>query len=121
MTTQDSYRAAVRTLTKQGIKFRSNVRECCRGCIGSEKLGMKDENQPYGYTYGSQGSAFYWNENGEAVQKEEWGSRYEKAEEIYINHGNGSAAYIVEAFREQGIEAEWDGTEYSCVVLNFAD
>lgn len=41
-----------------------------------------------------------------------------KVDSVYVNHGNGSAEAIVQAFRDGGFEVEWDGSEYSCVVIN---
>ena len=41
-----------------------------------------------------------------------------KVDSVYVNHGNGSAEKIVQAFRDGGFEVEWDGNDYSCVEIH---
>lgn len=115
-------------LRKQGVQFRLNVVECCRGCITDEKLNLKSEDQPYGFTYGGQGQRITWNSKGEMIyasslNKSRRSFYYRSASEskvhtLYINHGNGSAEKIVEEFRKAGFDAEWDGSEWSTVQIN---
>lgn len=41
-----------------------------------------------------------------------------KVDAVYVNHGNGSAEKIAQAFRDGGFEVEWDGNDYSCVEIH---
>lgn len=111
---------ATKAIRKDGIKFLANVQACCRGCIGSEKLGMdEDSEQAYGYTYGGQGNRISWDEHtGLAVQKQD---RWNRSSSVtaYINHGNGSAERIAAAFRAEGFEVTWNGSEAACVEVKF--
>lgn len=112
MTTQDNYKAAVKDLTKQGIKFRSNVR-------GPEDLNMRSPEQPYGFTYGSPGSRIKWNEHGEpTIKRIWWQDKWEVTRAIFIYHGNESAQRIVDTFNAHGINATWIGNESECIILN---
>ena len=129
--TQERYLSAIKALRKQGIKFRQNVSKCCRGCILPEDIGLNAdsiETQPYGYTYGGQGQAIGWvngtpvNRADQAKINRRWGWQYnsEVAEKsVYINWGNDAGRAIAAAFRDQGFDVEWDGSDHSCVVVNF--
>ena len=86
----------------------------------------QENNNPYGFTYGGQGQRITWNDQDEMVYASSMNRQrsyyYRGAEDkvssVYVNHGNGSAEKIAQAFRDGGFEVEWDGNEYSCVVLN---
>lgn len=120
ITTQDRWNAAVYELRKAGIKFRTNVRKCCRGCITDEDLRMTDADQPYGFTYGGQGCAIKW-EGGEPVEQgRSWSRDMVPATVAYVNHGNGAAETIAAVFASHGFAVEWDGSEYRCVEIHFA-
>lgn len=123
---QQAFKNVGKVLRKQGIQFKFNVVECCRGCITDEKLNLKKEDQPYGFTYGGQGQRITWNGNDEMIYASSVSSKRsfyyrgaeQKVEQVFINHGNDSAEAIVKAFTEAGFDAEWDGNKYSCVVIN---
>ena len=125
MNTQLRFETAIKALRKEGVKIRQNVQKCCRHCIGYGDLGMKDEKQPYGYTYGGQGSAIAWRDNqpflrSELIGHKSYFYRAPKPEEsVMFTWGNGSAEKIVEAFRAQGFDVEWDGSDSSCVEVKF--
>jgi len=122
------FKNVAKQLRKQGVQFRINISECCRGCVTPEKLGLKHEKQAYGFIYGGQGQRIAWNENGEVVYADSqkprgrnyfFNPKKNKVEKIYVNHGNGSADEIVSAFNNSGFDASWDGNEYSCVEIDF--
>lgn len=56
-TFEERFKDFTKAVRKNGIKVRRNIYECCRGCVSSEKLGMKDENDPIIWHYGGQGNA----------------------------------------------------------------
>lgn len=124
MNTQTRFETAIKALRKDGVKIRQNVQKCCRGCIGYEDLNMKDEEQPYGYTYGGQGFAIVWRD-GQPFRKSDLTGRNsyyrtpKPEESVMFNWGNGSAEKIAEAFRAEGFEVDWDGSEFSCVEVKF--
>lgn len=117
------YDRAVKSLRKDGVHFRTNMMKCCRGCITGEDLGVKSEDQPYGYTYGGQGGWVKFNEDGLPYEKEEsrWKGDYRLARDIFINWGNGSAEKIVEAFKAQGFEVQWNGNDWDTVRVILVD
>ena len=123
---QQAFKNVGKVLRKEGVQFRFNVMECCSGCISAEKLNLKNEDQPFGFTYGGQGGRVTWNSEDQAVyadsltKKSRYGrpSSGEIVDAVYVNHGNGSAEKIVKAFRDGGFEVEWDGTDYSCVEIH---
>lgn len=119
-TIQQRWAAAGKALRKDGVQFRFNVSKCCRSCIVAEDLNLKDASQPYGYTYGGQGNRIFWDEDGRPVYAAARGDHRKPVFRANINHGNGSAARIVAAFTAAGLDATWDGSEYSCVQVDFA-
>lgn len=118
---QIRFENAIKALRKDGVKIRQNVQKCCRGCIGYEDLNMKDETQPYAYTYGGQGFATSWSEGAlyrrDKLRKSRnyYGMSIRPEESVMFNWGNGSAEKVAEAFRAEGFEVVWDGSEFSCV------
>lgn len=123
---QQAFKNVGKELRKQGVQFRMNVMECCRGCISHEKLNLKNEDQPYGFTYGGQGGRITWNSEDQVVYADSLTKKYrygrprngELVDAVYVNHGNGSAEKIAQAFRDGGFEVEWDGTDGSCVEIH---
>lgn len=86
----------------------------------------QENNNPYGFTYGGQGQRITWNGNDEMVYASSvsgkrsfyYRNAERKVDSVYVNHGNGSAEAIAQAFRDGGFDVEWDGSEYSFVVIN---
>lgn len=123
---EKAFKSVGAQLRKQGVQFRLNVVECCRGCISYEKLGAKSEDQPYGFTYGGQGGRITWSDDevvyADSLNKSRRGyysrKSARKVDTIYVNHGNDSAKKIVDAFQAAGFDAQWDGNDYSCVEIN---
>jgi hypothetical protein len=124
LTVQEQWKSAVRNLRAEGVHVRQNVMACCRGCITSDKLGVKAEGEPLAYTYGGQGGAYSWVDDQlfyrDSLRPRRWGvSRPQSVEAVYFNHSNGSGQRIFDAFTDQGFKVEWDGSDMSCVVIKF--
>lgn len=126
---QDRWNDAVKEVRKRGVKIRQNVYQCCRGCIGWQKLGFKSEEEadrtPYAYTYGGQGNRYTWNRAGDMVYlgvSRRWYHEPEKPyDEVFFNHGGpdgdelAGARAVAEVFAAHGFDVEWDGTTSTCV------
>ncbi len=130
LTMKEKWQAALREVRREGIKVRQNVRQCCRGCITPEKLGLTpDAHQPYVYTYGGQGGAYSWyndevvyTDSLRATARSGWRPRRKTVDKIYFNHGGAgttAATILVDALTRHGFDVEWDGSEHSCVIVNF--
>lgn len=118
LSTKELWNKSIREIRKAGVAIKQNVRECCRGCINDEKLGLKNEDQPYAYTYGGQGGATKWENDEKMVLA--YVPRYSKnapVTEVYFNHGNDSAKIVADTFRANGFTVNWDGSEYKCVTV----
>lgn len=122
---QKNFKKVAANLRKQGVAFRINVMECCRGCVTHEKIGAKTNEQPYGFIYGGQGNRVTWNERDEMIyasslkkRRSYFDNNKEKVDSLFVNHGNDSAEKIVEAFQSAGFETVWDGNDYSCVEVH---
>jgi len=74
--------------------------------------------QPYAYTYGGQGNAIYWDNDGNPFIRPT-ARRTKPESEAIFNHGNGGGQLIADAMREQGFEVEWDGSDLWSVVVKF--
>lgn len=112
---------AVKSLRKDGVHFRTNMMKCCRGCLTSEDLNLKNEDQPYGYTFGGQDGWIRFNSDGLPYEKEpnRWKGDYRMAQIAYINWGNGAAETIAAAFRREGFIVVWDGSDSDTVSVHF--
>lgn len=113
-TTENRFKRAVVAARKSGVHMRTNIVECCRGCVTSEKLNLKDETQPYGWTYGGQGRYLRWNIFGDAVYEDRGSKPYGS---VFYNWGNGSAEAIKAAFEAEGFQVNWDGSEFASVEI----
>lgn len=138
-TTQERFNAAIEAAEAGGVHLRVNVMECCRGCIGHEKLGLDTPEElkatPYAYHYGGQDNELVWR-NGDPYSVEEpWededadddirGGRKHRDEHrletIFFNHGGPNllaATTLAECFRMQGFRVSWNGTEHNCVQVH---
>lgn len=118
LTTKERYAAAVKAIRKSGVSIRQNVSACCRGCAEPFKTtkGFDKKTTPYAWNFGGQGQALRWDEAGQSVLVADgYGYSEVTQDKVYFNHGNGSAERIVEAFKAEGFEVEWDGNPLSCV------
>lgn len=113
-TTKQKFNRALRNTRKEGIKVLQNVQECCRSCITSEKLGLTDDSQPYAFTYGGQGSAYRWLDNGPVTRK-----HWAPVKVIYFNHDNGAAEVLFRNLKAEGLNVTWSGSDYQCVTVTF--
>lgn len=112
LTTKQRFNKALWATRKEGVKVLQNVRECCRSCIGAEKLGLTSEEQPFAYTYGGQGFNYVWGADGPYAQSG-------KKAVLYFNHDNGGGQKLYENLVRFGFEPEWNGTDNQCVILRF--
>ena len=125
MTQKERFAQALKEARREGVKVRQNVQCCCRGCITPDMIGLKDEEQPYAFTFGGQGDAYAWDEDTVVTRaslnkaKNRGFGRTVFVEQVFFNWGNDSANVLVEAFERNGFDVEWDGSEYNCVVVNF--
>lgn len=141
--TETRFNAAVAAVQAQGVHLKLNVMECCRGCIGHEKLELPSrealDTTPYAYQYGGQGSELVWRNGQPFYLDEPWDDededeedgfyasrRHQKRDErcahtVYFNHGGPdlvAAQALVEIFRGGGFTVDWDGTKNQCVIVH---
>lgn len=123
---EQNFKNAKKEIRSLGVKVKVNVMECCRGCIGTEKLGLKSENEPYIYTYGGQGNAVSWVDGLPYLRSEvnrNW--RLDEKDLVnseYFNHGNLTpelGKQIVAAFERNGFVVNWDGDQFHCIEVDF--
>lgn len=117
---QAAYDLAVKVIRQNGIKVRRNVQSCCRGCVTPEQMGMKSETDPIVWTFGGQGNATTWNYAGAMVyrNRRRGYGKTDIVDTLYFNHSNLTpelGALVIDTFRAHGFQAEWDGSEYSCI------
>lgn len=120
-TTKERWNTAIKAARKAGVAVRQNVSGCCNGCAEPFK-GVKsfdEDTTPYAWFIAAQGSGIRWDESGRKAiaSRERYGYGADNIQDvtIYFNHGNGSAPALVEAFRAEGFEVEWDGEQHSSV------
>lgn len=134
-TTQERFEAAIAAAIEKGVHIRVNVMECCRSCIGHEKLELPSrealDTTPYAYYYGGQDNELVWKDGKPYRRQAEWG--YDEDEEAYdagfsdhplttayFRHGGPdliAARALAEAFKAEGFEIEWDGSRHQCVMV----
>lgn len=116
---KERWNKAVREIRKAGVSIKQNVRTCCRSCMDPAiNLNIKDENQPWAYTYGGQGMATKWENDYKMVPAST--SRFVRGvpvTEVYFNHDNGAAQVVADTFRANGFIVEWDGNDNKCVIV----
>ncbi|AXH67299.1 hypothetical protein SEA_WOFFORD_128 [Streptomyces phage Wofford] len=112
MTFEKKFKQAFKDTRKAGIVAKMQVWECCRGCIGKEKLGMTSDNDPYVYTYAGQGSRVKF--DGDSVMYADNGH---SVSHIYVYHGNGGGEKFTEVAKSLGLDVEWDGDKWSAIVV----
>lgn len=114
-----------------GFAARTNVRSCCRSCAAHEmKQSGKYDGKVFlwnGAIQGSHGDDLVpqmlhrnrWTDYGPNGRRV---SEYEMQYDIvYVNHAelNDASFQKVEAiYRAHGLTAEWDGSEWSCVLVS---
>lgn len=125
-TMEQNFKNAKKEIRSLGVKVKVNVMECCRSCIGTEKLGLKSENQPYIYTYGGQDNAVSW-VDGLPYLRSDVNKKWRLTEKDlvnceYFNHGNLTpelGKQIVAIFERNGFVVNWEGEEFRCIEIDF--
>ena len=116
---KERWNKAVRDIRKSGVSIKQNVRTCCRSCMDPAiDLNLKDDDQPWAYTYGGQGMATKWENDYKMVPSST--SRFVRGvpvTEVYFNHDNGAAKVVAEIFRSNGFIVEWEGDDNKCVIV----
>lgn len=116
---KERWNNSIRAIRKSGVAIKQNVRTCCRSCVEPAiSLNVKDDDQPWAYTYGGQGMATKWENDYKMVPSST--SRFVRGTpvtEVYFNHDNGAAKVVAETFRANGFTVEWDGNDNKCVVV----
>ena len=104
---------AFRAIRANGIHASLGVNGCCRSCIWYEK-GSEWETKPVLWFYKGQGNTLSYDDNGDLVSHQT----------IHLNHNGGmypnQIARCVEILKENGLDAQWNGDETSCVSVTFA-
>lgn len=105
MNTKQRYERAIRVARAAGVTVKTNVRRCCDSCTTAADLDMTEqeiETEPYAYFLNTQGRQVNFRD----------GEPTEKTNAVtYFGHGNGGGEVVAAAFREQGFDVEWDGTD----------
>lgn len=140
-TIQERFEAAIEAAQHGGVHIRVNVMECCRSCIGHEKLGINTAEEldttPIAYHYGGQGSELVWHDGqprymnelddvdddeDDAYCRSSRRQDYTRpVEVIHFNHGGPdltAAEILAECFRMQGFSVTWDGTKFDTVQVH---
>lgn len=111
------FKRAVKALRAEGIAWRTNIRQCCRGCVSAEMVGLdsEDSTEPYAWTFGGQGQTLRWDADGNPIDNREL--RRQGGTLVDINWGNGAAEKVVTAFQAEGFEADWNGSDWDTVTV----
>lgn len=112
MTFEQKFKKAFREVRKHDVAAKMQVWECCRGCIGKEKLGMASDADPYVYTYAGQGSRLRF--NGDSVV---YADNRRAVPHIYVYHGNGGGEKFAEVAKSLDLDVEWDGSQWQAIVV----
>jgi hypothetical protein len=127
--TETRFRNAVRDIRAAGVKWYVNRTSCCASCAGGElatymeSKGIDTDSKPYAWTFKGYGY-IQWMEDGELAATS-YSSYHKKmvkehaaeALQVEINHGNGAAEIVRDAFLVHGFEVDWNGSDFKCVSL----
>lgn len=127
--TEVRFREAVRDIRAAGVKWYANRISCCGSCAGGElasymeSKGLDTDTVPVAWTFKGHGY-IQWMEDGELAATS-YSSYYKKmvkehaAENLVveINHDNGAAEIVRDAFLVHGFEVDWNGSDFKCVSL----
>lgn len=109
--TKQRWDRAIRNARKAGVTVKVNVRVCCYSCTTPTMLDMTDEEaktEPYAWIIGTQGQAVRFDRvTGDP--------RPETHDVPHFKHGNGAGRALADAFRAEGFEVEWDGSDARAV------
>lgn len=121
MTTQDRWRRAITQARAAGAIVQTNVKVCCHGCTTREDLDMTEEQQestPYAYFLSTQGRRvrFVGTARPGNLNRGVRGEPTDETRDVcYFAHGNGGGQILADAFRAEGFDVDWDGTERKSV------
>lgn len=107
------WRLALGAARSAGVHVRTNVKVCCHSCTTHADLGMALEEidvTPYAYFLSTQGRRVRFTKAGDV-------SPLTEHDVCYFTWGNGSAPALVKAFRDQGFDVEWDGSDHRTVAV----
>lgn len=116
LTARQRWNLAIKAIRASGVAFQQNIAGCCNGCSEPFK-GVKSFDRastPAGWFIAAQDQGVRWHADGLAVIPKDYTS-WDQEKAVYINHANGSAARIAQAFRDQGFNVSWGGTDAESV------
>lgn len=136
-TTEDCYKAAVRFVRAAGVTVRLNVPSATRGSTTLVQLGIPDwTSTPYAWTWAGQGNRVRWVDgemySGDGFERywrqtrDRQGLRTAarlaqyRAKDVCWYHGGpgiDAARVVADAFKAEGFEVDWDGTEHKAVTV----
>lgn len=100
------WKRAITKARRQGVNVVTNVNVCCHSCTTHADLNMREED------IGSVPYAYFLRTQGRRVRFLKTGAVAPSTNEIcYFSHGGDSGHRVAQAFRDEGFEVEWDGTE----------
>lgn len=131
-TIEARYNASKKEIRQLGVKVRVNIMECCRGCVGNEKLGLpeNDETTPIIWHYGGQDNAISWDTDGTPYWRSDLRNnkyyrqrrKYDAANMLF-NHSNLTdelKQQIVAIFTKHDLIVDWDMSDSQCIEVDFA-
>lgn len=115
-TPRERWNAAIKAARAAGTAIQQNIAGCCYSCSepfkGNKKVDL--ESTPLAFFIYAQENGIKWHADGKAVAPKTWGYA-EETKTVYFHHRNGGAQAVLDAFKAQGFQAEWDGTTSDCV------
>lgn len=117
---------AIQEIKHSDITVRENVDAECGCCINWEDLGLSSPDEAFAFTY-EDGRYFF---HHDVLVLEDYEDEDDDDDEdvssaptltpltaIYFNHGNGAGEQIAAAFKSNGFDVDWDGTDEMTVTI----
>jgi len=109
------FESAMKEIRKNKVMARRNVSSCCRSCVD---LKVADD-QAIIWHFGGQGGRFEVAADG--AYEPGWSTT--KVDGVYFNHnaiaGTEKAKIVEEIFAKYEIVIDWDGSESTCIWVDF--